>query len=152
MGYSQIMRRWGIAARSKSEERRKTYRIDASFQNRFRLMILGLAFLVTGMTAAFSAAVLYVVKNPGALPDHLWVPAGFFALSWVLAGVIVYLCDRLSHRFCGPVHRILKELEAVRRGERPGPIQLRWGDEYRELADALNETFDEFKPQTPPGH
>ena len=148
MSYSQIVRRWGVTALFKGEERRKNYRIDADFQNRFRLMILGLAFLATAMTAAFSASVLFVVRNPDALPDRLWVPVGFFALSWVLGGLIVYLCDRLSHRFCGPIHRILKELEAVRRGERPGPIQLRSGDEYRELAEALNATFDAFKPET----
>lgn len=149
MGYAQIVRRWGIAAQSKSEERRKTYRVDANFQNRFRLMILGLAFLTTVMTAALSASVLYAVRNPDALPDRPWVPVGFFALAWLLGALIVYLCDRLSHRFCGPIHRILKNLEAIRRGERPGPIRLRWDDEYRELAEALNATFDEFKPKKP---
>jgi hypothetical protein len=54
-----------------------------------------------------------------------------------------------SHRFCGPVYRILKELEAVRRGERPGPIRLRRSDEFRELAQALNATFEAFQPRTP---
>ena len=149
MSSSQIARRLSVAALFKRDERRQTHRVDADFQNRFRLMILGLAFLATAMTALFAASVLYVVTNPDSLPDRLWVPVSFIVLSWALGGVIVYLCDRLSHRFCGPVHRILKELEAVRRGERPGPIQLRWGDEYRELAEALNATFEEFQPRTP---
>lgn len=150
MSYSQIERRWSVAALFKRDERRQTYRIDTSFQNRFRLMILGFAFLTTTMTALFCASVLYVVMNPDSLPDRLWVPVTFFALSWALGGVIFYLCDRLSHRFCGPVYRILKELDAARRGERPGPIRLRRGDELRELAEALNATFEEFQPRTPP--
>lgn len=149
MSHLEAARRWSVAALLKRNDRRQTYRIDAEFQSRFRMMILGLAFLATAMTALFSASVLYVVRNPDSLPDRLWVPVGFFVLAWLLGGWIVYLCDRLSHRFCGPVYRILKELEAVRRGERPGPIRIRRGDEYRELVEALNATFEAFQPRTP---
>jgi hypothetical protein len=150
MSYLQIERRWRISALFKRDERRQTYRIDVGFQNRFRRTVLALALLTTAMTGLFSASVLYIVTNLDTLLDHLWVPVAFFALSWAFGGLIFYLCDRLSHRFCGPVYRILKELEAVRRGERPGPIRLRSGDEFQELAEALNATFDQFQPTHPP--
>jgi nitrogen fixation/metabolism regulation signal transduction histidine kinase len=89
----------------RNKGRRKSYRIDPKFQNRFRAAMLAFAVVILLLAQLTSLGVAY------------------------------------AHRLCGPVFIMRRTLEAVRRGERPEPIQLRRKDEFRELADALNETL-----------
>lgn len=133
--------RWPSLALSRREERRQGYRIDPAFQSRFRTLMLGFSVAVLGMTALLVAAVLHVVEHPESVPASPWVPGGLLALAVAIGGAVFYLSERLSHRYCGPAHRIAATLRAVARGERPQPITLRRGDELQELAAALNDTL-----------
>ena len=58
-----------------------------------------------------------------------------------MAAILVYLGVGASHRICGASFHIKKTLEAITRGESPGPIRLRDGDERQDLADKLNEAL-----------
>lgn len=122
-------------------DRRKGYRIDPAFQSRFRATMLAFSVGILMMTALLAGGVRHVVEHPESVPLSPWVPAGFFALALAIGGVVFHLTDRLSHRYCGPIHRITRTLEAIGRGERPEPIRLRRNDEFQELAANLNDAL-----------
>lgn len=122
-------------------DRRQGYRIDPAFQSRFRATMLGFSVGILLMTALLVGCVLYVVENPSSVPQSPWVPASLFALAAAIGGIVFHLADRISHRYCGPVHRISRTLEAIERGERPEPIRLRRNDELHELATVLNDAL-----------
>jgi hypothetical protein len=122
-------------------ERRQGYRIDPAFQTRFRTTLVAFAVLIMLAVALLAFAVRWVVDHPAALPTSPWVPGAFFAAAVAIVAVSFRLADRISHRYCGPVHRIAATLEAARRGERPRPIQLRRNDEFHDLAERINATL-----------
>lgn len=133
-----------------ASNRRELTRVDAEFQNRFRALLLGFALLILLFAAGLSLSVSHFITNPGLLPISAWIPASVGLVSLVGCLVIFKLCDRISHRYCGPTIPILKALDAIRRGEHPPPIQLRTHDEYQRLAIALNETFQSLGAMDPP--
>ena len=122
----------------RKRDRRRSYRIDPKFQNRFRAAMLAFAIAVLLLAKITSLGVAYSAAHP---VEYLWPPIWWALLSIPGAILIFYLSDMLSHRLCGPVFIMTRTLEAVRRGERPKPIQLRQKDEFRDLADALNATL-----------
>ncbi len=126
----------------RNEDRRRSYRIDPKFQNRFRAAMLAFAIVILLLTNLTSLAVAYAVAHP--IEYLRWLPVGWALLTVPGAIFIFYLSDRLSHRLSGPVFNMMRTLEAVRRGERPEPIQLRRKDEFRDLANALNATLVEL--------
>ncbi len=141
----------GLQASAPAEaNRRELIRVDAEFQNRFRALLLGFALLILLFAAGLSLSVSYFITNPGLLPISAWIPATVGLISLVGCFFIFKLCDRISHRYCGPTIPILRTLDAIRRGERPPPIQLRTYDEYQRLAVALNETFQSLGAMDPP--
>ncbi len=125
----------------RNEDRRRSYLIDPKFQNRFRAAMLAFAVVILLLAQLTSLGVAYAATHQVEYLRTLWLPVGWALLSIPATISIFYLSDRLSHRLCGPVFIMRRTLEAVRRGERPEPIQLRRKDEFRELADALNETL-----------
>ncbi len=125
----------------RNEDRRKSYRIDPKFQNRVRATMLAFAVVILLLAELTSLGVAYAVAHSVEYLRTLWLPVGWALLSVPATISIFYLSDRLSHRLCGPVFIMKRTLEAVRRGERPEPIQLRRKDEFRDLANELNATL-----------
>ena len=141
----------GLQASAPAEaNRRELIRVDAEFQNRFRALLLGFALLILLFAAGLSLSVSYFITNPGLLPISAWIPATVGLISLVGCFFIFKLCDRISHRYCGPTIPILRTLDAIRRGERPPPIRLRRHHEYHRLAKALNETLQSLGAMDPP--
>ncbi len=132
-------------------DRRQGYRIAPEFQSRFRLLMLLFAFVIALMFTSLSATVAHGLENPGFFPRSGWVPLGFLTVSVAMGLVIIRLCDRISHRLCGPMVPILRTLEAVRNGERPPPIRLRRTDEFQELAEAVNRALARLDALDDPG-
>jgi HAMP domain-containing protein len=62
----------------------------------------------------------------------------------ILAGtsVLAFYGIRASNRFYEPVQRIQNALDALQRGEKPAPIQVRENDGLRDLAKSFNRTFE----------
>ncbi len=139
-----------VSAPADSPNRRGLIRIDAEFQNRFRALLLGFALLILLFAAGLSLSVSYFISNPGLLPIRAWIPATVGVISLGGCFFIYKLCDRISHRYCGPMVPILTAIDAIRRGEHPPPIRLRTHDEYHRLAKALNETFQSLGAMDPP--
>jgi hypothetical protein len=122
-------------------DRRRGHRLDPAFQTRFRTMLLAFSALILVAAGLLATGVRYVIENPDTVPTSAWVPGTFIALALCIGVAILRLSDRISHRFCGPIRRICATLEAVQRGERPPAIRLRKGDEFQELAEAINATL-----------
>ena len=122
---------------------RRHYWINPKFQGRYLRTILGLEVLVMAFTALFTSAMVLYLTLPAFEPGADWNRAiyYFIALAAVMAAILVYLGIRASHRICGASFHIEKTLEAIVRGESPGPIRLRNGDELQDLADKLNEAL-----------
>lgn len=124
-------------------DRRKGLMVEPGFQNGVRVKILGMAFAVAATTLGLSKIVSYLVGHPS-LFDNPMVPLLLAATPLVLCGAIVRVCDRISNRVAGPAYRVRCALEAVQRNERPDPIRLREGDEFQDLAAALNATLQQL--------
>lgn len=124
-------------------DRRKGLIVEPGFQNRARVKIMGLAMVVAVTALAVTKAASYVAARP-ALLDNPVTPFLLVATPLALGVAIVRACDRISNRMAGPAYRLRRTLEAVQRGERPEPIRLRKGDEFQDLADALNATLQQL--------
>ena len=141
MAHPQIATHVGRPVVLRGEDRRGSPRIDAEFQGRFRIAMLAFAVGLVALVALVLSIVMQMLRNPGLLPPEVWVPVIGLASAGGIAFLIYYVCDRLSHRYCGPVHRIVRQLEAIEAGERPRPIRLRENDEFQELVERLNATL-----------
>jgi hypothetical protein len=53
----------------------------------------------------------------------------------------------VTFRFAGPLYHFEKHLEAVARGEDPGPCRLRKRDELQELCTKLNAALDRLRSE-----
>ena len=133
-----------LPAQRSAAERRRTRLIVPRFQ--------------LGLVAAFGAIaflgllleVLLVAVQLGALEQRMPSGGAYVAeavprmigsslglsLLLVLPALLV-IGVRLTFRWAGPVYRIKKHCEAIARGEDPGPLRLRSGDELQDLADAV---------------
>lgn len=138
MSFQQIAARLQLPLVRRNTDRRKSFRIDPEFQNRFRLRILALALAISLLGAIASLGAAYAFGLVATSHDRTPMQILVVALALGAGLLIIFACDRLSHRYCGPVYRIQKTLEAIRRGERPEPIHLRGDDEFVELAHLLN--------------
>jgi hypothetical protein len=125
-------------------DRRQGHRLDPAFQSRFRAIMLAFSVMVMVMVGTFAKGILYLAMNPQAIPVSPLVPVALFATAGAIGIAVFYLSDLISHRYCGPAHRLARVLEAVQRGERPEPIRLRKNDELQELAAQINETLQQL--------
>ena len=126
----------------KEKNRRRRYWINASFQRRFLILIVTLEFNVLAAAALLPIGLTYVLMNPKFNTMPVWeVFSALIGVVVLTVGFLVFLTIRFSHRICGAAYRIQKSLEALGRGENPGAIHLREGDEFQELADAFNKAF-----------
>jgi len=119
-------------------DRRQGFRIDPDFQTRFRTVLLASSVLTLVVVAGLGMGVHWAASHPDSLPTSPWVPFVLFGVAPLVVLGLFHLSDRISHRYCGPIRRISDTLEAVRRGERTRPIQLRQKDEFHELAESVN--------------
>lgn len=74
------------------------------------------------------------------LADTVLVYSGIGLLLLIPLTVVVGLVTTL--RIAGPIYRLEKHLEAICRGESPGPVRVRQGDECQELCFWINRALD----------
>ena len=99
------------------------------------MMLSGL--LIARLSEALpSDSTLLIELLPGLLTRSLLVSLLFVLPALLLIGV------RTTFRIAGPVHRLESHLGAVVAGLRPGPGQLREGDELQELCGLINQALD----------
>lgn len=141
MSLQQIAVRLQLPIARRGEDRRRSFRVDPEFQNRFRLRILALALFIMLVVAMVSVGAVLATRLPPFSQDTILLQIVVAGLALGEGFLIFLICDRFSHRYCGPVYRMQKTLEAVRREERPDPIRLRSQDEFGELAGLLNSVL-----------
>jgi len=123
------------------EERRTSHRSDPDFQNRYRLALMQLVLVALIPAAALSLFVSHAVRHPEVFLDSPWVPIATAVVTIVVAGWIVRRCDKVSNRYCGPTFRLMRTVDAIRRGERVKPVRVRRNDEFEQLVEHLNAAF-----------
>jgi methyl-accepting chemotaxis protein len=126
------------------EERRKSHRSDPAFQNRFRLALMKLVLVALVPTVALSLIVSHTVLHPETFLESPWALLATVTASAAAAALILRQCDKVSNRYCGPIYRIIRTLEAVQRGERAQPLHVRRNDEFEQLAQQLNRAFEKL--------
>jgi F0F1-type ATP synthase membrane subunit c/vacuolar-type H+-ATPase subunit K len=130
-----------LSGTGRRRDRRQSYKVDPAFQSRFRIRILGLALAISALGAAVMGGAAAVTLMPGFTEHRTLLQITILAFALGEGFLILYACDRLSHRYCGALTRIQRTIEEAGRGERPDPIRLRSTDEFLELAEVLNETL-----------
>ena len=125
------------------QNRRRRYWINPGFQGRYLRAILLLELIAVALTAILALGITLVLVSDTLQVGPQWhqIFLSFAGLTVVAAVGLVWLGIRVSHRICGPIYNIKKNLDAVRNGERPGPIRLRKGDAFQDLAESLNEVL-----------
>ena len=122
--------------------RRRNFLIDPSFQLKAVLMVL--VFLL-GFTLFVGAVLFYPLtaqlQSTGSsalaseivrLHERLWPPL------FVAEGLVAVLFVFVTHRIAGPIYRVRVALERFLAGDYSYRIQLRKGDEFRELEPLIN--------------
>lgn len=71
-------------------------------------------------------------RIPTVVFGNLLVTLGILFPTMLVAGILV------THKIAGPVYRLERYFEAIARGEDPGTIRFRDGDELHELAERIN--------------
>jgi methyl-accepting chemotaxis protein len=63
-------------------------------------------------------------------------------LTPAMAGAILYVAFRSSHRIAGPTFRLVESLKRIASGDVDFRVRLRRGDLLTEIADELNRALD----------
>lgn len=127
------------------------FAIEQGFKQRQIGRLLFLTFLnVTVSTGAFIAFHNYEigsVRHPGLYqvpgPGILRIAVVWAALMAGLGGLFALMTGLLmTHRMAGPIHHFKQELQRIASGDAPRPIHVRRGDEFADVADALNDALE----------
>lgn len=133
--------------------RRRNYFVKKSFQSsfalRFALLIAVEAFLLAllffymsrgTLTTAYLGNELRIERTAAFFFTTFLIITAIVAVTMALIGTLVFII--LSHRIAGPVYRLQKSLEEIRRGNLTYRIHLRRKDELGDLAEDLNRVFE----------
>ena len=144
-----------MAQEPKSAQRRSWwsyFQIEQSFKQRqiFRLLALS-ALNVAVSTVAFVAFMDYELDAmrgglpivAGPTPNLMRIGIVWAALMAGLGGLFAMFTGILmTHRMAGPIYKFKMELKRIEQGEKPRRIGVRKGDEFQDVADALNGALD----------
>jgi methyl-accepting chemotaxis protein len=136
--------------------RRRKYIVSSGFQWRF---VLG--FVAVALAGSGAATVLFnllaqrrleelrwsafvPVQSTGEVLKPLFMYVNLFSLIFV-AVLLVITGALMLRRVSGPVYRISKDLKSIGEGNFSSGIILRRHDEFRDVAEALNEMLDRLR-------
>ena len=135
--------------------RRRKYMINRRFQVYWVGRILIIAFAVF-ISFALSLGLYLITPASMEMPEP--DEAYMFGYEWnfsllkailvfyVLLTLLAWISFRMSHRIAGPIYRFERVVKSVIAGDYDmTAIQLRKGDEFRELANDLNEMMDALR-------
>lgn len=129
--------------------RRRNFYVKKSFQSsfawRFTALIALEALLVTllffyvsrgTLTTAYLGNELRIERTAVFFFTTFLIISAIAAVTMTLIGTLVFVI--LSHRIAGPVYRLQRSLEEIRRGNLTLHVRLRRKDEFGELAADVN--------------
>lgn len=128
------------------------FQIEQGFKQRqiYRLLALS-ALNVMVSTIAFVAFMDYELETMrgglpilvGPTPNLMRIGIVWAALMAGLGGLFAMFTGILmTHRMAGPIHKFKTELARIEQGQAPRKIGVRKGDEFRDVAEALNGALD----------
>ncbi|MGH0030704.1 MAG: hypothetical protein ACQGVC_12995 [Myxococcota bacterium] len=126
--------------------------IEQRFKSRqiFRLLALSLMNVAVS-TVAFVAFMQYELSalqgglpmSSGPSPSVVRIAIVWAALMAGLGGLFALFTGMLmTHRMAGPIYKFKLELDRIREGHPPRHIGVRRGDEFADVAEALNGALD----------
>ena len=130
---------------------RKQYMVKKGFQLRFMTTIIiamVLIALVTGLTIYYAVMQTLTTQFHGenlALVKHA-ITYRLFLRSFLLILAIAIISVFLSHRIAGPIYKFEQTVKECAFGKDVKEIKLRKGDEFFELASAINNLIQTKKP------
>ncbi len=118
-----------------------------------RIFILAFAVLAS---FAFSLGLYFITPASMEMPEpdaaYMFGSGWNFSalkamlIFWVLLTLLAWISFRMSHRIAGPIYRFERVVKSVIAGDYDmTAIQLRKGDEFRELANDLNKMMDALR-------
>lgn len=148
--------------RKRPRFRRRRYFIKKGFQSRFILWFVILIICSTTLTAASIMIYYYLRYQGGDLSLRLFYMSAqsenlesttMFRLvlpALVASNILAIIISAIfglfySHRMAGPVYRLEESIKSIIAGNLDFHIRLRKNDEFKELADALNELITSLK-------
>jgi methyl-accepting chemotaxis protein len=129
----------------RNQRRFKNFIINRGYQLK---QVFWIATVMLGLSVSFVSVVMIWIK---AIFHELAIPSvvDLEGLFWNLIVVVILFVIMsvvfaivLSHRTAGPMFHFKKVFERVRSGERTARINLRPGDDFREVADEFNAMMD----------
>lgn len=130
-----------------SKHKRRIQLIKPSLQLRLTMVFvalgaIGLVLQLLFFTARLAELAAYLPQDgemfamevDSILLEGLLVSALVFLPLTFAVGILT------TFRIAGPLYRFEMHLNALRRGERPGPIRLREKDQLKDFCELLNET------------
>ena len=138
----------------KKHQRRTKYFIH----KRFQLQYLGLFLVLSIFIMVMASATVYIStydvlkeKLESVYPQSELRPI-IRQTNWVLFRNLILLIPiiavgsvYLSHKIAGPLYRIEKSIEQIAKGDLDLKVKLRQGDEFKEIAHALNHMTEKLK-------
>ena len=128
--------------------KRNIFIINPAFQYKFCLYVCTFVFL---SSLIYPLTIYDIYDKVIALQPHRLSSIQesrtelLFLLSIIqvsLIGIVFVLCIFMSHKIAGPMFKLKTHLEKIRHGEPFSPLFFRKGDNFKEVADEINEFFD----------
>ena len=136
--------------------RRRRYIVSSGFQWRFVLGFVAVALAGSGLaTLLFNIlaqrrleelrwSAFVPVQSTGEVLKPLFVYVNLFSVIFV-AVLLVITGALMLKKVSGPIYRITKDLKMIGAGNFSSVITLRQQDEFRDVAEALNEMLDRLR-------
>ncbi len=125
---------------------RKQALVDRGYQLRFAARLFGVVLAVAVGSSLVSSVLVWQNMH---LPEQESNPLVVVALVAIASTLLIELLlaiplisllgIRQSHRIVGPMHRIMRTLEAIGQGDFSQRVQLRQGDALEDLARSINK-------------
>lgn len=136
----------------KRDYKRHIFIIDAKFQLKFSFYIC----LILVLSSIIYPLTLDSLMNNilGILSTNFPEVAKSLSIKWRsllivivlwqvgIASLIFIICIFISHRIVGPLYKLKKYLSGIRQGTSSGKLVFRKGDNFQDLAEVVNETFE----------
>lgn len=137
---------------NRQQNRRRRYLVDPRFQWRYTLTISLTVFVVSSITAAVLYGALHQqaqLRGPEPLKYSAGVTFGLFlvgiAFALVTTAGVGLWCMIVSHRICGPLSVVTRQLGQLSGGRIPRLRPLRKKDDLKGFYGAFSEAVDQLE-------
>ena len=132
--------------------RRRQYLINPGFQWKYALTLALAVFLISALISSVLYALLHHqarmrLMNPEAYTAQVTLVILLFgaAFSMLTAGALAVWCIFVTHRICGPLFVLERNLDELADGRLPNLRSLRRKDEFKDLYTTFGRAIESLK-------